>query len=583
MSGLRITRNTCPAMLFSVLCLWLAALPALDRFSIAEGVVINEILFAPAGGESEFVELLNTGPRTVNACELSMSDNRGVFQPVCEGFHALDPGAFVVLAQDGPAFALRFPGVEAIVPPSWPALNNSGDSVSLDRAGVLIDEVRFEASWGERGKSIERVDPAGPSSHAFNWAVSIAPSGATPGVRNSRYAPDRQPPRVLLAEVIPRFTVFVAWSEPVEPAHLTPENFRIQRTAPDSVRLLSPQTATLIFGAPVEGDRLITQQISDLAGNAGGVATTPLSYVPSAGDLVINEIMYEPLADPFDFHPDQPEYIEIHNPSGRTFSLRTLRLTGMPDERGDADTLASGVPYPVLVPFGFAVLYARRSLAIEERSVLTDAFPFPPLPEPSIIFLPMGRSSLSLSNNGDFVRLSTPGTGPIDELTYSPDWHHPALASTRGIALERRSPFAASDDGANWSSSAAPEGGSPGQPNTVRVAESDSAPSEVVISPVVFSPDGDGLDDALTVLIRLDQPPQSVRVRIFDSEGRHVHTLAQDVLGGATTTLVWDGRDNSGRLLSPGLYIFLIEALDLGEGRVRAFKKTAVLATGALR
>ena len=79
--------------------------------------------------------------------------------------------------------------------------------------------------------------------------------------------------------------------------------------------------------------------------------------------------------------------------------------------------------------------------------------------------------------------------------------------------------------------------------------------------PSVFSPNGDGVNDRLdiefTVLtIRDDRP---VEVAIYDLTGRRVATAAStsgmDQTQSGTVSFSWDGSDNSGDLVPPGIYI----------------------------
>jgi hypothetical protein len=44
-------------------------------------------------------------------------------------------------------------------------------------------------------------------------------------------------------------------------------------------------------------------------------------------------------------------------------------------------------------------------------------------------------------------------------------------------------------------------------------------------------------------------------VRLYDLSGRLVHTLQQAVLRNGRYALSWDGRKDSGQLVSPGVYL----------------------------
>jgi hypothetical protein len=163
-------------------------------------------------------------------------------------------------------------------------------------------------------------------------------------------------------------------------------------------------------------------------------------------------------------------------------------------------------------------------------------------------------------------------------VTYDPDWHAPALADANGVALERISLTAPVQSPTNWTSSAAPAGGTPGRPNSVLVAPDAAPERRLTVTPSPFSPDGDGRDDVTRIAFRLDTNIASARVRIYDAAGRHVRTLEQSRIVGRTGELLWDGRGEDGRSLRIGIYVVLFEALDAQGGHAITMKRPVVLA-----
>ncbi len=113
-----------------------------------------------------------------------------------------------------------------------------------------------------------------------------------------------------------------------------------------------------------------------------------------------------------------------------------------------------------------------------------------------------------------------------------------------------------------WGRSENP-GGSPGETNQVMVTGSESQ-LKVVVSPEVFSPDGDGVEDS--VLISIDGPDVTAyQLKIFDRNGRIVRQFDHVTYRNANYT--WDGRSDSGSRLPIGIYILFCE-ID-GAGSVR--------------
>ena len=104
--------------------------------------------------------------------------------------------------------------------------------------------------------------------------------------------------------------------------------------------------------------------------------------------------------------------------------------------------------------------------------------------------------------------------------------------------------------------------------------------SAVRVRPPAFSPNGDGVNDGTVVefiLARLNLP-QRVDIEVYDLRGRRVRSLNAGLLsrgeyvtpsGGGDVSLLpgyWDGKDDAGDLVPPGLYAVRVRArLDQGD------------------
>jgi len=84
---------------------------------------------------------------------------------------------------------------------------------------------------------------------------------------------------------------------------------------------------------------------------------------------------------------------------------------------------------------------------------------------------------------------------------------------------------------------------------------------QVAAVPAVFSPNGDQVNDAAAIrynLLSLDVP-RPVTIGIYDLSGRLVRTVfSGNELNGRYDNKSWDGRDDQGNLVPPGLYILQI-------------------------
>lgn len=294
--------------------------------------------------------------------------------------------------------------------------------------------------------------------------------------------------------------------------------------------------------------------------------------MPDPHDLAITELMYQPLADPFDARPDQPEYLELLNRSDTPVTTTGMYWTDHPDEDGSADTTYLPPTATAIPAAGYAVIVADPQGT--DGAALRRAFPGPTGP----VLLSIQTQSLGLGNDGEAVRLHSSRGEIIDSLRYDPDWHHPDLIDPRGTALERITIDGPSDTADNWSSSVDPTGGSPGRANSVDAPIRPAAEAGgLYVDPSPFSPNGDGYDDHTVLSYELSAHHASVRIRIFDARGRLVRTLMPARLSGGADLITWDGRDNQERRLPAGIYLVLLEAVDAGGGRVTRHRAPVVI------
>jgi len=294
--------------------------------------------------------------------------------------------------------------------------------------------------------------------------------------------------------------------------------------------------------------------------------------------VLINEILFDPLADANDGIADQSEYVELLNVSGETLDLNGLYWTDLPDENGIADTTRIAFTPTALASGQYAVFFATSS--DEPKSGLVRSFleAYPSAEAASsAVFFPIRRSSLGLLNDADLIRLHAPDGTVIDEVAYADNWHHPDLQTTKGVSLERESAERSSTSADNWTSSFAVDGGTPGYANAIPRLPSDLQPG-LTFEPPVFSPDGDSVDDVVAIQFQLTTATALVRARIFDSKGRLVRTLEEGNLVSSTGQLLWNGLDDEGRDLRVGIYVVLVESIDTVGGVTEQFKGVCVLA-----
>ena len=544
-------------------------------------LVINELQVRPPPSGSEFIELFNRSGVVFDLAGCTIRDARSAPSPLTDGSLEVAPGGYVVLVEDGPAFARQFPGTPHLVPARWPSLNNGGDTVFLERNGSLIDSVSYTGAMVKDNRSLERIDPGAPPSQ-HNFAASIDPDGATPHRQNSRYAPDEAGPDLLFVEEVADRELDLHFDEPIRFDPILGNSIVLGRQSPVDAWTTVPHVLRASFAGPLDGTYVEVGYVYDRLGNRSTDLRAPVSWRPEPMDVVVNEILYEPLADDMDGLPDQVEYIELMNRSNRRVHLDGLARTRNPDEHGHADTIRVAHRHLALDPGNYLLLAADTMQTADTAQAAGTAGTSGTIRtdhdmrvEARVVVLP----SLGLRNVGDRVRLHARDGVLLDDLHYTPHWHHPDVLETRGIALERIYVHGASNDAQNWTSSIDPSGGTPGQSNSVYL-RSRLAPESrgMHVAPNPFSPDRDGIDDVVRITCRFSSTLARVRLLIFDTAGVMVRELVQARLAAGSAEFLWDGLDDHQRRLRTGIYVALAQVYDSRNEVTESLKAPIVLA-----
>jgi hypothetical protein len=294
---------------------------------------------------------------------------------------------------------------------------------------------------------------------------------------------------------------------------------------------------------------------------------------------VLNEILFDPLQDSGDNLPDQPDFVEIYNPGIEAIDLTGWSITDRPDPAtGKVNRYYFAPPggSNMLGPGQYAVIAPEYS-GLVSGSRLTTYYTYLQNSADARIFLVKNYKTFSLNNDGDSVRLLDQNSNVVDSANYTPNWHNPGNKSTKRISLEKINPLMVSDSPLSWTSSSDTQfGGTPGKANSVYVPPTRNE-DIFSLSPSPFSPNGDGRDDFLNIVISLPVGSYQLALLVYDSTGKPVRHLASGLPVGPVARIVWDGRDDAGAPLPAGSYRVTMNAAGYSGSRYND-TRTIVLA-----
>ncbi len=553
------------------------------REAIKQNVVINEILYRRKDALSpEFIELYNPTEFNFDLSGWTFSDAVSTVELPSETI--LRSNEYLVIT-DNYEFAESI--TNGLYLNNFPSLNDSGDELVIrNPLEKTIDSLFYDDSWGENnpGISIERKDPLAASFDKSNWAVSTSNEGFSPGNISSVFEVDITPPEIIFSS-IDGDQLLIAFTEVVS---ITPETkitvnnlgqsiISIPEVISSEINLrMSPSNGKVTVTS--QAAEIIISNLRDYKGNISSLASNLITTSLKPGEVVINEILYNPLADDEDNLPDQTEYVELYNPTDKAISLEGIFIHDEPDEDNEIRSIYPvSTQYKWLPPDSYVLIYSDSEASEFNQSSIANYFELHDVENLEVIH--MDRSSLSLASSNDAIFLADRNGVTIDSVFFDENWQNPNVFDTKGIALERIDPFGPSNDASNWSSSTHVSGGTPLSENSIfQVSGITPGGNGISFSPNPFSPDEDGSEDHLFINYRLDAPDYLLRIRIFDRYGREVRELVNNYQAGFEGSLIWDGLTDDRTNNRVGRYIVYFEAYDSASGRDRTFKETVVLA-----
>ncbi len=450
-----------------------------------QSIVVNEIMYTPAGGEPEWIELYNKSGVEINLNGWNISD---VFTTptttTIEEDYFFQPNSYLVISRSLSIYNFhRFIPSDVIVI-SIPSLNNDVDGVVLkDNRGLAIDSVLYSSQWGgTNGYSLERISIDAESNLPANWNSSIDIEQSTPGRINS-ITPKQFDLSVAEMNFNPRFPV------PGEDVFITTKiknngsssannfivEFYIDTDSNQVVDLLLSSQNNLSLNAGDSVSISSSNAIQNL--NSKILAAVRVDYSEDEDTLnnyversvepgfaqnivLINEVMYNPAEG-------EPEWLELVNVSNIEINLKNWSVS---------DILTT--PTKNFISTNDLLLEPDEFLIITKD---TSFFNIHPNVTAQTKFVNFG----TLGNTADGIIIYDFRDGIIDSLFYRSSW-----GGKKGYSLERISLEEATNDSTNWTTSLSDSGSTPGKPNSIGNVLPGKR-NDLVINEIMFDPETD--------------------------------------------------------------------------------------------
>jgi hypothetical protein len=536
-------------------------------------LLITEIMAdeTPAVGlpPQEYIELYNPTDKPLSLLGIRYSDATSTATiPDVQ----LLPGEYAAVVPNAQVESFTAYG-KVIGISNFPSLNNSGEVLQLRQPnGQLIYALHYSDAWykdnskREGGWSLEMIDVTNPCGSAENWTASADARGGTPAQPNASAAsnPDHTAPvlsdvtAVTANKLLLRFNERLDSVQAVNMAH-----YSLSPHIPISgVEVQGPlfTEVTLQLAEPLsEGESymLNVTGLTDCAGNLSSAQQLAfaLPSAPEPGDVVINEVLFNP-------RPNGADFVELVNRSGKYINLLNWQLANT-----SGDSIANHRPIAtanyVLAPGQYVVLTSDPNniknnypAAKEETFLRMSTLPsYPDDAGTAVLLLPDGRTA--------------------DGFSYDANMHFRLIDDKNGVSLERIR-LEGPSEASNFHSAASTVGyATPGYQNS-QSQQNMVAKQLFRIEPAVFSPDGDGYEDFTTINYTTDQTGFVASITVFDAQGREVRKLARNELLASNGFFSWDGLREDGAKAAIGYYLFYIELFDLN-GQKWEYKEKVVV------
>ena len=520
---------------------------------------------------AEFIEIFNNGIDSVSLAGWTIFDGSNKILPNL----TITSGEYIIICanSDTASFSIygKCAGISSI------SLTNSGEKIALRQpSGFPVDSVVYSDSWlgssykKDGGWSLEKLDLEYSCQVPQNWKPSENNLGGTPGMTNSVNGvfSDDQPPTLLRAYCENDSTVVLLFNESLATNSITDyQNYSIN--PPVSLQTIEATGTDLMnirltFESAFTKDiiyKITVSSITDCSGNEivnNNQTRFGLADSVVENKIVINEILFDPFAEGSDF-------VEIYHKGNRIIDLSTVSFASIDAETNEPDQIEKISETPWLIFPGDYVVITEDPEGVAQQYRSSYPFGFLQMDDLPSMNIDEGHIALLHENKR------------VDEVKYEAGFHFELLEQTKGLSLEKINPDMNSLQPSSWHS-ASPSSGfaTPGLKNS---QYNDFINNEQVVSlsPELFSPDNDGLDDVVTISLHAGEGGYISNYWIYNSSGQIIFRNDENNLLASATHFTWDGIDENGTRAPLGIYVVFIELFNL-KGDIKKYKLPFVLA-----
>ena len=448
-------------------------------------IVINEIMFAPIGGEPEWIELYNRTDSQINLKGWKVSDIVSTPQSTeIKTDFVIQPKAYAVISKDTSIINYHRIIPAPILRLNFASLNNDVDGVVLrDQRNLVIDSVFYSNQWGgTNGFSLERISVSSNSNLSSNWSSSRDVEQSTPGRINSLTPKQND---LVITDLLfsPRFpskgdNVNVS-AKVFNYGLANSSSFEVEfYIDTDSNNVVDQLIGSINQNNLLSSDSILVtcpNQIINLTSKT--LIAAKVKYISdedtlnnyiekflepgfAEGLIKISEVMYNP-AD------NKPEWIELFNHSNDSINIKNWSISDVLT----TPTKSFITNQDVYIKPNEYFIISKDTSFIRFYSEVTS----------KIFYTNFG----TLGNTSDGIVIYDFRNGIIDSLFYRSSW-----GNKKDVSLERISFEQLTNDSTNWTLSLDKKGSTPGKENSIKNVSSYPKFS-VIINEIMFEPDID--------------------------------------------------------------------------------------------